>query len=200
MVPHHCSWSGNSAVFSGSGRRWNTTTSVTTDVPDWVVNVLLGSRTAPTNSPQRAICFRWAGLTASSVYRLVRATSSPPGASAASDLARQKLCSDTGWSTVLRPSLVLTSAKGTFPIAAVKPDPLYAWRGAVTTVCSGWIAAHIRAVVGSISTPVICTGRSSVGAAAKNTPGPLPGSITSPPSKPRSVTSFHSASATSGDV
>ena len=61
----------------------------------------------------------------------------------------------------------------------------------------GWAALQIAAVVGSFSTPVMWA---PSGAVAMNTPGPQPGSMAAPCSKPSFRASRQMASATIGEV
>jgi hypothetical protein len=63
--------------------------STTTSVPDDRAKARSGRRTAPTRSAMAAISRRAAGLRASSVYREVSATTSPPGRVRWSDLMRK---------------------------------------------------------------------------------------------------------------
>ena len=68
-------------------RRWNTTMSVVTPVPDWRSNADPGRRIAPRNQPSSPSLWRWEGMRASSVPVEVIAMRSPPGRSVHSAFA-----------------------------------------------------------------------------------------------------------------
>ena len=75
----------------------------------------------------------------------------------------------------------------------------YFSKGLATTVAAGCNKAHICAVTGSRSTPVISTSRPG-GEVAMNTPGPQPGSRTRPLVNPAFAAAAHICAAISGEV